>query len=144
VAVQSHWFAVGPLVAWAEAGVGVVATQSFVEPAYGPRLLALLRSGLSAEAALAALTSVDASRELRQVAVVDASGRVAAHTGGRCIAAAGHRTGEGFSVQANMMLTETVVPTMADAFTAAAGPLATRLLATLHAAQAAGGDIRGQ
>lgn len=144
VAVQSHWFSVGSIVSWAEPGVGAVATQSFVEPAYGPRLLALLGSGLGAPEALAALVGADEGREVRQVAVVDAKGRVAAHTGGRCIAAAGHRVGEGYSVQANMMGSETVVPAMAAAYEAAEGGLAERLLAALEAAEAEGGDIRGR
>ncbi len=144
VAVQSHWFSVGSLVTWAEAGVGAVATQSFVEPAYGPRLLALLALGVEAPAALEALVAADPGRDVRQVAVIDARGRVAAHTGGRCIAAAGHLVGEGFSVQANMMGSETVVPAMFRAYEAAEGELADRLLAALEAAENEGGDIRGR
>lgn len=144
VAVQSHWFSVGSIVTWAEAGVGVVATQSFVDPAYGPRGLSLMRSGLGAEQALEALLGVDAGRDVRQVAMVDRQGRVAAHTGPRCIEAAGHRVGEGYSVQANMMLSVAVVPAMAAAYESAEGDLAQRLLAALDAAQAAGGDIRGR
>jgi uncharacterized Ntn-hydrolase superfamily protein len=144
VAVQSHWFSVGSIVTWAEAGVGAVATQSFVNPAYGPRGLALMKSGLSANDALAALLPVDEGREVRQVAFVDAAGRVAAHTGARCIEAAGHHVGEGYSVQANMMLNDRVVPAMAAAFEGATGALAERMLAALAAAQAVGGDIRGQ
>jgi uncharacterized Ntn-hydrolase superfamily protein len=144
VAVQSHWFSVGSMVSWAEAGVGAVATQSFVEPAYGPRLLALLAAGVPAPAALAALVEADPQAEVRQVAVVDTAGRAAAHTGGRCIDAAGHLVGDGYSVQANMMVDETVVPAMAAAYPAATGDLAERLLATLAAGQAAGGDVRGQ
>ncbi|MCU0234848.1 MAG: DUF1028 domain-containing protein [Thermoanaerobaculales bacterium] len=144
VAVQSHWFSVGSIVTWAEAGVGAIATQSFVNPAYGPRGLALMKSGLSANDALAALLPVDEGREVRQVAFVDAAGRVAAHTGARCIEAAGHHVGEGYSVQANMMLNDRVVPAMAAAFEGATGALAERMLAALAAAQAVGGDIRGQ
>jgi uncharacterized Ntn-hydrolase superfamily protein len=144
VAVQSHWFSVGSLVTWAEAGVGAVATQSFVNPAYGLRGLELMRSGLSAEQALTALVGVDDGEGVRQVAVVDSKGRVAAHTGSKCIEAAGHSTGDGYSVQANMMLNERVVPAMAKAYEGAAGDLADRLLVALEAAQAEGGDIRGR
>jgi uncharacterized Ntn-hydrolase superfamily protein len=144
VAVQSHWFSVGSMVSWAEAGVGAVATQSFVDPAYGPRGLELMRGGLSPEQALAALSSVDEGREVRQVAFVDAAGRVAAHTGAKCIAAAGHHVGDSFSVQANMMLNDRVVPAMAAAYVAAEGDLADRMMQALDAAQAAGGDIRGR
>ncbi|RMH43149.1 MAG: DUF1028 domain-containing protein [Deltaproteobacteria bacterium] len=144
VAVQSHWFSVGSVVTWAEAGVGAVATQSFAEPAYGPRGLQLMASGMSARAALDALVSVDPARDVRQVAFVDARGEVAVHTGKACIAEAGHVTGDGFSVQANMMGNDRVVPAMARAFRRARGPLAERLVAALEAGQAAGGDIRGR
>jgi len=116
VAVQSHWFSVGSLVAWAEAGTGVVATQALAEITYGPLGLALIRAGKSALEALAALLAADEGCELRQVAMVDAQGRVAAHTGARCIADAGHETGEGFSVQANMMACPDVWPAMAWAY----------------------------
>ena len=108
VAVQSHWFSVGPIVPWAEAGVGAVATQSFVDPAYGPLGLDLMRAGKSAAEALAGLVAADAHPEGRQVAMVDAAGNVAAHTGESAIAAAGHQTGAGYSVQANMMESATV------------------------------------
>jgi uncharacterized Ntn-hydrolase superfamily protein len=144
VAVQSHWFAVGPIVPWAEAGVGAVATQSFVEPAYGPRALARLRAGGAAPEVLAALVGEDPGEATRQVAIVDAAGRVAVHTGPRCVAAAGHLVGDGFAVQANMMTSDAVWPAMARAFTSSAGPLAERLLAALDAAEAAGGDVRGR
>jgi uncharacterized Ntn-hydrolase superfamily protein len=144
VAVQSHWFSVGSIVSWAEAGVGAVATQSFVDPSYGPLALNLLRAGRSAPEALAGLLAADAGRDVRQVAIVDAAGRVAAHTGARCIAAAGHVTGDGFSVQANLMDNPKVWPAMHDAFAKAQGDLADRLLAALDAAQATGGDIRGK
>lgn len=143
-AVQSHWFSVGSIVTWAEPGVGAVATQSFVEPAYGPRGLALMRSGLSAPAALAALLAADPDSQVRQVAMVDARGRVAAHTGSRNIPAAGHRIGKGYSVQANLMRSAEVWPAMARAFEQARGDLAERLLAALEAAERAGGDIRGR
>lgn len=144
VAVQSHWFSVGSIVAWGEAGVGVVATQSMVEVSYGPRGLALMRVGLSAPVALEALLQMDEGRDVRQVAMLDAQGRVAVHTGVRCIEAAGHYQGDGFSVQANMMKGADVWPAMAEAYTSTHGDLADRLLAALEAAQAAGGDIRGQ
>ena len=144
VAVQSHWFSVGSVVAWGEPGVGVVATQSLVEKSYGPQGLELMRIGISAPAALPALLQADDNREVRQVAMVDRLGRVAVHTGVRCIACAGHVHSDGFSVQANMMLKDTVWPAMAEAYSGAAGALAERMLAALEAAQAAGGDIRGQ
>ncbi|MHB8080330.1 MAG: DUF1028 domain-containing protein, partial [Candidatus Krumholzibacteriia bacterium] len=146
VAVQSHWFNVGSVVTWAEAGVGAIATQSFAEPAYGPRGLALLRLGLDAPSALRALIAADPAEAVRQVAFVDAQGRVAAHTGAKCIEYAGHRTGRGWSVQANMMLGDSVVPAMDAAYRtalAAGADLPERLLRALEAAQAAGGDIRG-
>ena len=144
VAVQSHWFSVGSVVTWAEAGVGAVATQSLVEVSYGPLGLALMRAGKSAGEALTALLAADEGRDLRQVAMVDAQGRVAVHTGPRCIAEAGHAVGPGFSVQANIMINSDVWPAMADAYESAEGDLAERLLAALEAGQAAGGDIRGQ
>lgn len=144
VAVQSHWFSVGPIVPWVEPGVGAVATQSFVEPAYGPLGLELMRMGRSAQQALDALISTDEGEAVRQVAFVDAEGNVAVHTGSRAIAAAGHRTGDGYSVQANMMENATVWDAMAEAYEAAEGDLAERLLAALEAAEAEGGDIRGK
>jgi uncharacterized Ntn-hydrolase superfamily protein len=144
VAVQSHWFSVGSVVAWAEAGVGAVATQSFIDPSYGPRGLALMRSGLPALAALEQLVREDAQQAGRQVAMVDAAGRVSAHTGSAAIAAAGHHLGTGYSVQANMMASERVWPAMAAAYEAATGDLADRMLAALDAAEAAGGDMRGR
>jgi uncharacterized Ntn-hydrolase superfamily protein len=144
VAVQSHWFSVGPIVPWAEAGVGAVATQSLVDPSYGPLGLALMRAGRSAPEALKALLAGDEGREVRQVAMIDAQGRVAAHTGSKAIQAAGHIVGENFSVQANLMLNDRVWPAMAKAFVAASGDLADRMLAALDAAQEVGGDIRGK
>jgi uncharacterized Ntn-hydrolase superfamily protein len=144
VAVQSHWFSVGPTVAWAEAGVGAVATQALAEVSYGPLGLALLKAGKPAADTLQALLSTDDRREMRQVAMVDAQGRVATHTGTRCMADAGHEAGEGFSVQANMMASPTVWPAMAAAYRQARGDFAGRLIAALEAGQAAGGDIRGQ
>lgn len=144
VAVQSHWFGVGPVVPWAEAGVGAVATQSFPDLKYGREGLQMMRSGKSAPDALAALLATDDGRDVRQVAMIDAQGRVAAHTGAKNIEAAGHVTGRDFSAQANMMLNDKVWPAMARAFEAAKGDLTERLLAALDAAQAAGGDIRGK
>ena len=144
VAVQSHWFSVGPIVPWAEAGVGAVATQSFVDPKYGPAGLALMRAGRSGPDALKELLAKDAARDVRQVAMIDAQGRVNAWTGAENIQAAGHVVGRNFSVQANLMLSDKVWPAMSVAFEQASGDLADRMLAALDAAQAAGGDIRGR
>jgi uncharacterized Ntn-hydrolase superfamily protein len=144
VAVQSHWFSVGSVVTWAEPGVGAVATQSFVEVSYGPLGLELMQAGKTAEQALAALLAADPHPEVRQVAMVDRHGNVAVHTGASCIAAAGHQTGEQFSVQANLMERDTVWGAMARAYEAAEGDLAERLMAALEAAEAEGGDIRGR
>jgi uncharacterized Ntn-hydrolase superfamily protein len=144
VAVQSHWFSVGALVPWAEAGVGAVATQSFVDPSYGPLGLELLRAGKSARQALDALLAADPGREVRQVAIIDAAGTVAAHTGAKCIKGAGHVAGRGFSVQANLMLNDRIWGAMAVAFEKAPGDLGERMLAALEAGEAAGGDIRGR
>ena len=144
VAVQSHWFSVGPIVPWVEAGVGAVATQSFVDPSYGPKGLALMKSGTSAPDALKQLLARDEGRDVRQVAMIDAKGRVDAWTGPKDIQAAGHHVGQNYSVQANLMLNDTVWPAMAKAFESAKGDLADRMLAALDAAQAAGGDIRGR
>lgn len=144
VAVQSHWFSVGTSVAWAEAGIGAVATQSFIDPSYGPLGLALMRAGRSAPDALKGLLAADEGRDVRQVAMIDATGRVAAHTGARCIPAAGDHVGEGYSVQANLMEKDTVWPAMAKAYEASRGDLAERLLAALEAAESQGGDIRGR
>ena len=143
-AVQSHWFSVGSVVTWAEPGVGVVATQALVEMSYGPLGLEKMKNGISAPQALVELLAADELREVRQVAMVDAQGRNDVHTGKRCMEAAGQVKGEGFSVQANMMLNDTIWPAMADAYRSAGGDLAERLLVTLEAAQAAGGDVRGQ
>lgn len=144
VAVQSHWFAVGSLCPWAEAGVGTIATQSLVDPGYGALGLNLLRSGRSAQETLAELLARDENHENRQVAMVDARGQVAVHSGRNCIAEAGHLSGDGWSVQANMMKNPSVWPAMADTFQAATGDLAERMMAALLAAQQAGGDIRGK
>jgi len=144
VAVQSHWFSVGTIVSWAEAGVGAIATQSFVNPAFGPDGLSLLKKGHSADQVLNILIQADEAESVRQLAIVDAQGNVAVHTGSKCIPEAGHLTGKGYSVQANMMLNNSVWPAMAMAYETAEGPLAERLLAALDAAENEGGDIRGR
>jgi uncharacterized Ntn-hydrolase superfamily protein len=144
VAVQSHWFSVGSIVSWAEAGVGAVATQSFVDPGYGLKGLGLMRDGVSAPDALARLVKADPQPDGRQVAMIDTAGRVQAYTGKAAVAAAGHIVGEQFSVQANMMASEKVWPAMAEAYRRSTGDLADRMLAALDAAQAAGGDARGK
>ena len=144
VAVQSHWFSVGPIVAWAEAGVGAIATQSFADPSYGKLGLELMRAGKSAPDTLKALLAGDEGREVRQVAMIDFQGRVEAWTGKNDIQAAGHIVGKNYSVQANLMLNEKVWPAMSAAFENAKGDLAERMLAALDAAQAVGGDIRGK
>jgi uncharacterized Ntn-hydrolase superfamily protein len=144
VAVQSHYFCVGGLVTWAEAGVGAIATQAMAEPSYGPLGLELMRAGKSAQEALTALVAADKGREIRQVAMVDSNGCAVAHTGSSTIAEAGHLIGAGFSVQANMMLRRTVWPAMAEAYAATKGELLDKLLAALDAAENEGGDIRGR
>lgn len=144
VAVQSHWFSVGAIVPWAEAGIGAVATQSFVDPSYGKLGLDLMRTGKSGPDALRSLLAGDEGRDVRQVAMIDALGRVDAWTGKNDIAAAGHFVGKNFSVQANLMMNDKVWPMMAQAFEAARGDLADRMLAALDAAQEVGGDIRGR
>jgi uncharacterized Ntn-hydrolase superfamily protein len=143
-AVQSHWFSVGSNVIWAESGVGAVCTQSFIAPSYGPRGIDLMRAGRSAADALAGLLRADKNEAVRQVAMIDAQGRVAAHTGKNCIPEAGNFTGDGFSCQANLMLKNTVWNAMARAFEGTQGELADRLMAALEAAEAQGGDIRGR
>jgi uncharacterized Ntn-hydrolase superfamily protein len=144
VAVQSHWFSVGSLVPWAQAGVGAIATQSFVEVRYGASGLDLMASGLSAQRTLDALLAADANPGVRQVAMIDSGGQVAVHTGKNCIQYAGHLAGENFSVQSNLMTRPGVPQAMAEAFRRATGPLASRMLAALEAAQAVGGDLRGK
>ncbi len=144
VAVQSHWFGVGALCPWVRPGVGAVATQSIVEPAHGPNTLDRLAEGLDATSALAAVLVGDEVSAMRQVGVVDSSGRVAAHTGDGCIAEAGHVLGEHWACQANMMARATVPAAMSAAFAGADGDLAARLLAALEAAEAEGGDVRGR
>ncbi len=143
-AVQSHWFSVGSIVTWAEAGVGAVVTQSFVNPAYGPNGLDLMKQGIAPQDALDLLLKEDEGRAFRQVAFIDTAGNSAVFTGDKCIAEAGDMHGRYFSVQANMMLNNTVWPAMARAFQYTQAPLAERLMAALEAAQREGGDIRGK
>jgi uncharacterized Ntn-hydrolase superfamily protein len=144
VAVQSHWFSVGALVPWARAGVGAVATQSMVEASYGPKGLDMMAEGHDAISVLSTLLQQDEHANIRQVAMIDANGSAAVHTGGGCIPEAGHQQGQGYSVQANLMGPATVPEAMAKAFEKATGPLAERMVAALAAAQAEGGDIRGR
>ena len=144
VAVQSHWFSVGFLVPWAKAGVGAVATQSFVKVEYGPDGLELMEDGKSAKEALDQLISEDEGQAVRQVAMIDSKGGVAAHTGKNCIFAAGHTIGKNYSVQANLMEKETVWSAMSNAFENSKGDLAERMMASLEAAEKEGGDIRGK
>ena len=143
-AVQSHWFSVGSIVIWAEAGVGAVATQSFVNVSFGPRGLSLLKAGLTPRQAVDALLANDPGQDVRQLAIINAEGNSAAHTGAKCIAAAGHLSGKHYSVQANLMHRDSVWPAMQKAFLESKGPLAERLVTALEAAQAEGGDIRGK
>jgi len=144
VAVQSHYFSVGPIVSWAEAGVGAVATQSLVLVDYGPKGLDLMRQGKTAREALDELLAADSSSAVRQVSMVDAHGNVAAHTGKNCIPDAGFHTGNQYSVQANLMSNDRIWPAMAAAYEKAKGDLTERMLQALEAAEAAGGDIRGR
>jgi uncharacterized Ntn-hydrolase superfamily protein len=144
VAVQSRFLAIGALAAWAEAEVGAVATQSFMNTDYGRRGLRLVGNGLSAREALDRVLASDPEPEKRQVGVVDRDGTVAVHTGEACMHWAGHRLGKGFAVQGNMLVSADTVDALADTFGSTQGPLARRLLAALVAAQAAGGDRRGQ
>lgn len=144
VAVQSHWFSVGSSVAWAESGVGAIATQSFIDPSYGANGLVLMETGKSAAEALAGLVAADVHPEVRQVGMVDSGGGTAVHTGALAIQEACDHEGDGFTVQANLMHHDTVCEAMVRAYTASAGDLAERLMAALEAAEAEGGDIRGR
>jgi len=145
IGVQSHWFSVGTIVSWGKSGVGVVATQSFVNPAYGPKGIKLMESGVSAEKALTQLVSEDESRDYRQVAMLDVNGSVNAFTGEKCIISAGQYIGKNFSVQANMMLNDKVVPAMKKAFEENPNlQLAERVIKVFEAAEESGGDIRGK
>ena len=144
VAVQSHWFSVGSIVSWGEAGVGVVATQSFVNPAFGPDGLELLKSGMTASEVVDKLIAEDEGRDVRQLAILDVNGNVKSYTGKNCIPGAGNIVGENYSVQANLMLNDKVPGAMSKAFEESKGPLAERLMAALFAAESVGGDIRGK
>jgi uncharacterized Ntn-hydrolase superfamily protein len=144
VAAQSCYFALGSVLPWARAGVGAVATQSMVDPGYGPRCLDLLAEDLPAAEALDRVRTADEGREVRQVGLVDAAGRVASFTGALCIDHLSHAAGEGYSAQANMMAGPGVCEAMAEAFEYGAGDLATRLVAALVAAEGKGGDARGR
>jgi uncharacterized Ntn-hydrolase superfamily protein len=143
-AVQSHWFNVGAEVIWGEAGVGVIATQSFVNVSFGIRGLKLLKAGFSPKQVVDSLIGPDEGKDVRQLAVLDTKGNSAAYTGKNCIADAGHLNGENYSVQANLMISNKVWPAMEKAFKESKGPLAERLIAVLEAAQKEGGDIRGK
>ncbi|MHC1710039.1 MAG: DUF1028 domain-containing protein [Methanomassiliicoccales archaeon] len=142
--VQSHWFSVGTVVPWALAGVGAVVTQSFTNPAFGPEGLKLLSEGKAPKKIVEEMVSKDEGRDFRQLAVIDNKGRAFAHTGKKCVAEAGHICGKNFSVQANMMLKDTVWGAMADAFETSDGPLADRIVKAMQAAEAEGGDARGR
>jgi uncharacterized Ntn-hydrolase superfamily protein len=144
VAVQSHWFSVGSVVTWAEAGVGVVATQAFVDVSYGPLGLALMKGGKTPQQALKSLLATDPRPEVRQVSMLDVRGRVATHTGKKCVAEAGHISGRGFSCQANIMRSRRVWRDMANSFRRSKGSLAERLMLALESAERAGGDLRGR
>ncbi len=142
--VQSHWFSVGTVVPWALAGVGAVVTQSFTNPAFGPEGLKLLSEGTAPKEAVEEMVSKDEGRDLRQLAMIDSRGRSFAHTGRKCVAEAGHLCGKNFSVQANMMLKDTVWGAMAESFESTDGPLADRIVNAMKAAEAEGGDARGR
>jgi uncharacterized Ntn-hydrolase superfamily protein len=145
VATQSKFLGVGSVVPWAEPGVGAIATQAYANPRYGPEGLALLREGVSAEEAVERLTGADEGRAHRQLGVVDREGRAASYTGEECMAWAGGRTGVGYAAQGNILVSGTTVEAIAETFERSAGrPLVERLLDCLDAAQAAGGDRRGQ
>jgi uncharacterized Ntn-hydrolase superfamily protein len=144
VAVQTCWPFVGASVPWVESGVGAVATQAYTEIAHGPNGLAGMRPGGAAPDVLARILAADAGREIRQVGIVDAAGRAAAHTGASCVPAAGHLVADGVAVQANMMERAAVWPAMLAAWRAASGPFEERLLVVLRAAEGEGGDIRGR
>jgi uncharacterized Ntn-hydrolase superfamily protein len=145
VAVQSKFLGVGAVVPWAEPHVGAIATQSYANPRYGPKGLTLLREGLSAEEAVARLTDADDGRTQRQLGIVDGNGLAASYTGSECLDWAGGRTGAGYAAQGNILVSGETVDALAETFEESSGkPLADRLLDCLDAAQAAGGDSRGQ
>lgn len=147
VAVQSHFLGVGPVVPWLEAGVGAIATQASVNISFGPIGLEMLRAGQTAEEVVASLTGGDPSSAIRQLGVVDAEGRAAAHTGADCIPACGHHVGDGYTVQGNLLERDTCWPAMADAYDSALArgePFVERILLALEAAEGEGGDVRGR
>src|SRR3954469_640111 len=144
VATQSKFLSVGSVVPWAESGVGAIATQAYANPRYGPQGLDLLLEGLSAEEVVERLTTADDGRDHRQLGVVDGQGRSASYTGAECLDWAGGRTGECYAAQGNILVSAETVDAIAQTFEAGSGPLAERLMACLDAAQAAGGDRRGQ
>lgn len=147
VAVQSHFLGVGPVVPWLEAGVGAIATQASVNISFGPIGLEMLRAGQTAEEVVASLTGSDERSAIRQLGVVDAEGRAAAHTGAECIPACGHRVGAGYTVQGNLLERDTCWPAMAEAYESAQArgePFVERLLLALEAAEREGGDVRGR
>lgn len=144
VATQSKFLAVGAVVPWAQAGAGAVATQSYANTSFGAKGLNLMASGLGAQETLERLLAEDEGREHRQVGIVDAQGNAATFTGRECHAWAGGLTGKGYAVQGNILVSEATVTSMASAFEKARGELADRLVEALAAAQAAGGDSRGQ
>ena len=144
VAVQSSYFSVGTHVSWAEPGVGAIATQAITEVSYGPRGLHRMKEGEAAQTALDAQLAEDPGRDLRQVAYMDAKGDAAAFTGAACVPACGHRIGDGYTVQGNMLSSDDVWQAMGPAFERATGSLADRLMTALRAAEAAGGDVRGR
>lgn len=144
VAVQSHWFNVGRTAPWVRFGVGVVATQAMTDPSYGWRGLDIMSVGVDAPTALRIMLEADGDGDFRQVALIDTSGRVAAHTGRMCIPVASHLTGDGWSVQGNLLANDDVIPAMADGFAAAGGTLAERMVKALETAEEQGGDLRGR
>jgi uncharacterized Ntn-hydrolase superfamily protein len=144
VATQSKFLGVGSVVPWAEPEVGAIATQAYANPRYGPDGLALLREGLSAEEVVERLTSADEGRDHRQLGIVDREGRAASYTGSECLEWAGGRTGAGYAAQGNILVSAETVDAIAETFESSSGLLAERLLDCLDAAQAAGGDRRGQ
>ena len=145
VGVQSHWFSVGSIVSWAKSGVGVVATQSLVNPALGTDGLKLMSEGIPADEVLKILIEADNGRDVRQLAMLDKNGKIMAYTGSKCVKSASHIIGENYSVQANMMLNDNVVPAMAKSLEENHNlPLAEKVVKAMMAAQEAGGDIRGK
>jgi len=144
VAVQSRYFSVGPIVPWAEAEVGAIATQSFVNVSYGPKGLQLLREGLTVDEVIEKLTREDEGREFRQLGIIDAKGNAAAYTGKKCLEWAGSKIGKYYSAQGNILANENVVKNMGKKFETSKGDLADKLIAALEGGEKAGGDARGR